>query len=406
VIKKIYSYFLIFLVLVTFPLLIRYLLINQKISFLNSIYFNFPGIITRKKTCPSYDALLNQSLDNSFSVSIINNNGTLISSYNDDIPRLPASNQKLFSSAYVLSKYKLNNNLKTSLLKKNNNYYLVGQGDPDLTYEDIVKLISNVKESKNINFNIVEIDPKFYWPKGWTNNDKLYEYGSPITTLAIESNYKKYDDNFTLKIFIENYLKNKFLDSNININFFDSKKLFYLRDSIEIYKIDSNPILSLITLSNSESHNFTAESLFKNASNTWNDNDYIKLKNWLDNKGLPVNNSFFTDASGLSRKNRITTKLVVLFLDKMRYSKDFKAYQSTLSVTGVRGTLGNRFVNTELSGKFFGKTGTLSNVFALSGYLYKDEKPIIISIIQNSENVDKEKTFKLINDIYYMKACK
>ncbi len=405
-IKKIYSYFLIFLVLVTFPLLIRYLLINQKISFLNSIYFNFPGIITRKKTCPSYDALLNQSLDNSFSVSIINNNGTLISSYNDDIPRLPASNQKLFSSAYVLSKYKLNNNLKTSLLKKNNNYYLVGQGDPDLTYEDIVKLISNVKESKNINFNIVEIDPKFYWPKGWTNNDKLYEYGSPITTLAIESNYKKYDDNFTLKIFIENYLKNKFLDSNININFFDSKKLFYLRDSIEIYKIDSNPILSLITLSNSESHNFTAESLFKNASNTWNDNDYIKLKNWLDNKGLPVNNSFFTDASGLSRKNRITTKLVVLFLDKMRYSKDFKAYQSTLSVTGVRGTLGNRFVNTELSGKFFGKTGTLSNVFALSGYLYKDEKPIIISIIQNSENVDKEKTFKLINDIYYMKACK
>ena len=74
---------------------------------------------------------------------------------------MPASNQKLFSSAYVLSKYKLNNNLKTVLLKNNkNSYYLVGQGDPDLNYEHIIELISNVKENKIINFNIVEIDSK------------------------------------------------------------------------------------------------------------------------------------------------------------------------------------------------------------------------------------------------------
>ena len=78
----------------------------------------------------------------------------------------------------------------------------------------------------------------------------------------------------------------------------------------------------------------------------------------------------------------------------MKYSSDFNAYQSTLSIIGVRGTLGQRFVNTELSGKFFGKTGTLSNVFALSGFLYKNEKPIIISIIQNSNNIDKEKAFQ------------
>ena len=406
-IKKLYIFFLIVLTIIVSPFLIRYLLINQKILFLNSIYFNFPGIITRKKTCPSYDALLNQTLDNSFSVSIMNNNGTLISSYNDEVPRLPASNQKLFSSAYVLSKYKLNNNLKTSLLKKNkNNYYLVGQGDPDLNYEDIIELISNVEENKNINFNIVEVDSKLHWPKGWTNTDKLYEYGSPITSLAIESNHNKYDDIYALNNFIKNYLNNKFLNSNVNINYFDSEKRFYLKDAIEINKIYSNPILSLLTLTNSESHNFTAESLFKNASNTWNYNDYLKLKNWLGNKGLPISNTFFADASGLSRKNKITTKLVVLFLDKMRYSNDFKAYQSTLSIMGVRGTLSKRFVNSELSGKFFGKTGTLSNVFALSGFLYKDEKPMIISIIQNSKNIDKEKAFKLLREVYYMKSCK
>ena len=404
-IKKIYSFFFIVLVLVTSPFLIRYLLANQKITILNSIYFNFPGIITKNKICPTYDALLNQTLDDSFSVSIINNKGEIISSYNEDVPRLPASNQKLFSSAYVLSKYKLNNNLKTSLFKNKNDYYLHGQGDPDLNYENIIELISNVKENKIINFNIVEIDSKLYWPNGWTNTDKLYEYGSPITSLAIESNHNKYDDIYALKNFIKNYLKNKFPNSKIYIDFFDSEKTFYLKNIKEINKIYSTPILSLLTLTNSESHNFTAESLFKNASNTWNDNDYIKLKRWLENKGLPVTNTYFADASGLSRKNKITTKLVVLFLDKMRYFNDFKAYQSTLSITGVRGTLAKRFVNSELSGKFFGKTGTLSNVFALSGFLYKNEKPIIISIIQNSNKIDKEKAFKLLRDLYYLKSC-
>ena len=404
-IKKIYSFFFIVLVLVTSPFLIRYLLANQKITILNSIYFNFPGIITKNKICPTYDALLNQTLDDSFSVSIINNKGEIISAYNEDVPRLPASNQKLFSSAYVLSKYKLNNNLKTSLFKNKNDYYLLGQGDPDLNYEHIIELISNVKENKIINFNIVEIDSKLYWPNGWTNTDKLYEYGSPITSLAIESNHNKYDDIYALKNFIKNYLKNKFPNSKIYIDFFDSEKTFYLKNIKEINKVYSTPILSLLTLTNSESHNFTAESLFKNASNTWNDNNYIKLKRWLENKGLPATNAYFADASGLSRKNKITTKLVVLFLDKMRYFNDFKAYQSTLSITGVRGTLAKRFVNSELSGKFFGKTGTLSNVFALSGFLYKNEKPIIISIIQNSNKIDKEKAFKLLRDLYYLKSC-
>ncbi len=404
-IKKIYSFFFIVLLLVTSPFLIRYLLAKQKITILNSIYFNFPGIITKNKICPTYDALLNQTLDDSFSVSIINNKGEIISSYNEDVPRLPASNQKLFSSAYVLSKYKLNNNLKTSLFKNKNDYYLHGQGDPDLNYENIIELISDVKENKIINFNIVEIDSKLYWPNGWTNTDKLYEYGSPITSLAIESNHNKYDDIYALKNFIKNYLKNKFPNSKIYIDFFDSEKTFYLKNIKEINKIYSTPILSLLTLTNSESHNFTAESLFKNASNTWNDNNYIKLKRWLRNKGLPTTNAYFADASGLSRNNKITTKLVVLFLDKMRYFNDFKAYQSTLSITGVRGTLAKRFVNSELSGKFFGKTGTLSNVFALSGFLYKNEKPIIISIIQNSNKIDKEKAFKLLSDLYYLKSC-
>ena len=129
------------------------------------------------------------------------------------------------------------------------------------------------------------------------------------------------------------------------------------------------------------------------------------MKNWLSIKGLPTSNTNFADASGLSRENKVSTKLIALFLDKMRYSKDFKTYKSSLSVLGVRGTLANRLKDSNLSGKFFGKTGTLSNVFALSGYLYKDKEPIIISIIQNSEYIDKNKTFNLVSEIYKLEKC-
>jgi len=78
VIKKIYSFFFIDLILVTSPFLIRYLLANQKITILNSIYFNFPGIITKNKICPSFDALLIKTINDSFSVSIIHNKGEII----------------------------------------------------------------------------------------------------------------------------------------------------------------------------------------------------------------------------------------------------------------------------------------------------------------------------------------
>ena len=407
VFRKFYFYIILIFGLLSFPLLIWNILNTHKSKLLNNIYFNSPGIIRNNKKCIKYDELLFKSLDKTFSVSIINENGVLISSYNDDILRIPASNIKLFSTAYVLNKFKPSRNFKTSIFRKGNDkYYLLGQGDPDLNYSDIYKLLSNITNNNNvINLNILEINSNYYWPKGWTYIDKQYDYGAPITTLALNSNERKYENIEYLKKTIENYIFKKFPYASINIDIVDNSEKYYLNSSIELETITSNPLLSLITLANSESHNFTAESLFKNASNSWNDNNYLKLKYWLKNRGLKVDNLTFSDASGLSRNNRVTTKLISEFLNKMKYSKNFSTFQSSLSIIGVRGTLAKRFTNSELQGKFFGKTGTLSNVFALSGYLYKDEKPIVISIIQNSENIDRDKTFTLLKNIYKLEEC-
>ncbi|MDC3084069.1 D-alanyl-D-alanine carboxypeptidase, partial [Prochlorococcus sp. AH-716-N14] len=256
VFRKIYIYIILIFGLLSFPLLIWNLLITQKSKLLNNIYFNSSAIIRNNKKCIKYDELLFKSLDKTFSVSIINENGVLIGSYNDDILRIPASNLKLFSTAYVLNKFKSSRSFKTSIFRKSNDkYYLVGQGDPDLNYSDIYKLLSNITYSNKINLNILEINSKYYWPKGWTYIDKQYDYGAPITTLALNSNESKYENIEYLKNTIEKYIFKKFPYASININIADNSEKYYLNSSIKLEAIASNPLLSLITLANSESHN-------------------------------------------------------------------------------------------------------------------------------------------------------
>ena len=71
---------------------------------------------------------------------------------------MPASNLKILSSGYILSKSNLFDNLKTLILKdSNNNYYLKGSGDPDLQIIDIENLLSKYKFSSNINLKLIDI---------------------------------------------------------------------------------------------------------------------------------------------------------------------------------------------------------------------------------------------------------
>ena len=396
----------IFICLLFVPFFLRYKYNYENNRFIKNLYFNLPIFYSNRKICKNYDQLINKYLDKTISFSLIDNKGNIISEYNSKIARIPASNQKLLSTGYVINKYNNFYSLNTKLSRDNkNNYYIEGSGDPDLNLNDIKTLINNIKYSKVINITLYEVKKNIYWPEGWTSQDKLYKYGSPITKLAINSNASNYINIFELKNYIYEYLSARFPNSEVSVQIKetsnDLKRKKFLIDSI-----NSNPILSLVTLANAESHNFTSESLFKNASDTWNKNSYKKLYFWLKNKGLPIKDLYIADASGLSRNNRVTTNLIASFLHKMRFNNNYEFYASTLSIMGMRGTLANSLVNNKINGKFFGKTGTLSNVFALSGYFHKNNKIYSISIIQNSSFIDKSKIFKFLNDLYEIDECK
>ncbi len=406
ILKKYKFSIYIFLFLFLIPFFIKNLNINGNKRFINNIYFNLPIFFSNKKICENYNKLTNKYLNKTISLSLIDNKGNIISEYNSNNLRIPASNQKLLSTGYVISKYNNFYSLKTKLYKDDkNNYFIEGSGDPDLSLNDIQTLINNIKYNKIINIILSEVKTNIYWPEGWTSEDKLYKYGSPITKLAINSNSSGNMNIQILKNYIYDYLLEKFPNSEINISIKESSDDFK-KKVILIDSINSNPILSLVTLANAESHNFTSESLFKNASDTWNNNSYKKLYFWLKNRGLPIKNIYIADASGLSRNNKVTTNLIASFLHKMKFNKNYEYYSSTLSVMGMRGTLANSLVTSKLNGKFFGKTGTLSNVFALSGYIHKKDKIYSISIIQNSKLIDKNKIFNLLNDLYEIEECK
>lgn len=100
--------------------------------------------------------------------------------------------------------------------------------------------------------------------------------------------------------------------------------------------------------------------------------------------GIPPNSYRQVDGSGLSRQNLATPVLMVALLKSMRSTPRYQQFYRSLPTGGVSGTLEGRFVNTVVQGRVHAKTGTLTGVRALSGYL---EHPffgtIVFSILGN-----------------------
>jgi D-alanyl-D-alanine carboxypeptidase/D-alanyl-D-alanine-endopeptidase (penicillin-binding protein 4) len=91
-----------------------------------------------------------------------------------------------------------------------------------------------------------------------------------------------------------------------------------------------------------------------------------------------------SDGSGLSRFDRAAPREVVDLLRGMQLRPDFTQYYASLSVPGVDGTLSKRMRGTAASKNCAAKTGTLSNVSALSGYCTTaDGHLAAFSILQN-----------------------
>jgi serine-type D-Ala-D-Ala carboxypeptidase/endopeptidase (penicillin-binding protein 4) len=134
--------------------------------------------------------------------------------------------------------------------------------------------------------------------------------------------------------------------------------------------VESPPMERLLRLTNKPSDNFFAEMLLK---------DLAHLAGGVGTtaRGARVATSFarrlgarprLVDGSGLARGNRASPYSVVRLLSAMHRRDDFDPFVDSLPIAGQDGTLFDRMRRGSARYRCRGKTGTLSNVSALSGY--------------------------------------
>ncbi|HYO79779.1 MAG TPA: D-alanyl-D-alanine carboxypeptidase/D-alanyl-D-alanine-endopeptidase [Bryobacteraceae bacterium] len=112
-----------------------------------------------------------------------------------------------------------------------------------------------------------------------------------------------------------------------------------------------------------------------------------ELEEFLEQIGLSTADTSLKDASGLSRLTLVTPEAVVAVLRHMYAGPHRAAWVDTLPRGGVDGTLDERFKALPRGATIQAKTGSLSHVSALAGYLTSRRgRTVAFSIIVNNYN--------------------
>ncbi len=147
----------------------------------------------------------------------------------------------------------------------------------------------------------------------------------------------------------------------------------------------------LIEETNVPSNNFFAEMLLKrlgasSGKKGTRRRGNNKVEAFAQSVGTKVQS---VDGSGLSRRNRVSPKQVGELLVAMaKKGSGAAAFRDSLPVAGREGTVADRMRGTAAEGNCETKTGTLSDVSALSGYCRAGGHTIAFSTLMNSANID------------------
>lgn len=152
--------------------------------------------------------------------------------------------------------------------------------------------------------------------------------------------------------------------------------------------ISSPPLKDFVTYMEKNSDNFYAEMLLKQLGKQKSgvgsaSAGVTVVKNYLSSLGISPSFTM-VDGSGLSRYDLVSAKQIGSFLEKITKEPNFSLFQSSLPIAGIDGTLTNRMQHTQAQGNVIAKTGTLSGVSGLSGYVTtKDGEHLYFSILMN-----------------------
>jgi D-alanyl-D-alanine carboxypeptidase/D-alanyl-D-alanine-endopeptidase (penicillin-binding protein 4) len=112
------------------------------------------------------------------------------------------------------------------------------------------------------------------------------------------------------------------------------------------------------------------------------------MKGFMNDHGFDTTAVTLRDASGMAPATLLKTSDLNRFLVDIQDMPYFDQYYNSLSVAGRNGTLQYRFYNSDVSNNFFGKTGFMSGVRSISGYLNTaGGERLVITIATNNYTV-------------------
>ena len=153
------------------------------------------------QACPALirdlDAIVNQpqfrTAQFGISIQTQSRNPSILYSHNADRLLLPASNAKLLTTAAAVQALSLDFTVKTTLYDVGNNqFYLVGEGDPTFKKTHLQSLARSLKERKVKQIKKLTLDDRYYGSE-WLNprwgwDDVQADYAPPINGLILNEN--------------------------------------------------------------------------------------------------------------------------------------------------------------------------------------------------------------------------
>lgn len=175
---------------------------------------------------------------------------------------------------------------------------------------------------------------------------------------------------------------------------------------IEVAFVLSPTLAELIKATNKDSNNIYAEALLRRiglhskiSESNSDDRGISLVLEFLKSKG--ISEISIKDGSGLSTLNLVTPRAIAQLLVLMAGNKVFR---DSLAIAGIDGTLKNRFKSTIaqkiVQNNLTAKTGSLSGVNALSGYIKPPKySELAFSIIVNNSTLSSVEIIKHIDAI-------
>jgi D-alanyl-D-alanine carboxypeptidase/D-alanyl-D-alanine-endopeptidase (penicillin-binding protein 4) len=152
------------------------------------------------------------------------------------------------------------------------------------------------------------------------------------------------------------------------------------------------PLDTMIVNLNKVSDNLSAENTLKSVSVARGGipgsakHGLFQVNETLAELGIDTTQYFIVDGSGVSHYNLLTAETLVQLLTAMtRKSEIFPLYYKSLPIAGVDGTLEKRMRGTRAEGNLRAKTGSLTGISNLSGYVTTaDGEHLVFSMLMQN----------------------